>query len=360
MRGKHSGYLRLLNDRGVKASQVDLLKNYFLETAGERQAETHALWTELTGKMEAHFPDEDDQMILYLRHLWITKYGHTVEKELSDKIRSRITSPALAANFVAEANSVSLDYIALSDPTHPKWNGYKHVTREYINTIVRHLKVEQIKPLLFAVAMHFEPDEVTKAFRYAVSISVRFLIYGGRGGFLDEHYAAKAYDIGTKKIMTARQLRDSMEEVVPTDKQFEDAFTTARVSKGYLARYYLRAIDKTMGDDPQPEFVANEDYDATNLEHIVPINPGPGWTSTAEEAANAQTLIGNLTLISAKKNVAIGNASFAEKVKVYKDLGYLVTQGLEKYGDKFGLDEIRSRQKELAQCAVKTWPLTFE
>ena len=46
-----------------------------------------------------------------------------------------------------------------------------------------------------------------------------------------------------------------------------------RVSKGYLARYYLRAIDKTMADDPDPEFVANEDYDATNLEHIIPINP---------------------------------------------------------------------------------------
>ena len=349
-----------LNDRGVKASQVDLLKNFLLEMAGDRQTETHSLWTELTGKIEANFPDEDDQMLTYVRHLWITKHGHTVAKELSARIRSRTTSATLSANFVAEANAASIDYIALSDPSHPKWNSHKNVTREYLNTIIRHLKVEQIKPLMFAISMHFTPEETTKALRYAVSISVRFLIYGGRGGFLDEHYAAKANDIGSGKITTARQLREAMTEIVPTNQQFEDAFATARVSKGYLARYYLRAIDKTMGEDPDPEFVANEDYDATNLEHIVPQKPSADWGLSAEEAASVQSLIGNLTLLSAKKNVAIGNAPFSDKVTVYKDSAYTVTNTLEKYGGTFGLKEIRQRQAELAKLAVKTWPLTFE
>jgi hypothetical protein len=348
-----------LNDRGVKASQVDLLKNFFLETSGDRMDETHSLWTELTGKIEAHFPDEDDQMIFYLRHLWITKHGHTVEKELSTKIRANVTSPSLAANFVDEASKAAMDYIALTDPSHPKWNTYKSSTREYLNTIIRHLKVTQIRPLLFAIAMHFSAEETTKAFRYALSISVRFLVYGGRGGFLDEHYAAKAQDIGTGKITKARELRDAMTTIVPTDKQFEDAFASARVSKGYLARYYLRAIDKTMSDHPDPEFVANEDYDATNLEHIIPLNPGDNWTLTSEEATSIQTLLGNLTLLNAKKNVAIGNGSFDEKVKVYKESSYKVTYTLEKYGGKFGVDEVKGRQAELAKFAVKTWPLTF-
>ncbi len=80
--------------------------------------------------------------------------------------------------------------------------------------------------------MHFSPEEATKAFRYAVNISVRFLIFGGRGGFVDEHYAAKAYDIGTGKITKAKELRDAMADIVPTDKQFEDAFASARVAKG--------------------------------------------------------------------------------------------------------------------------------
>lgn len=349
-----------LNDRGVKAGQVDLLKNYFLETAGsDRISETHSLWSELTGKIEAQYPDEDDQLILYLRHLWITKYGHTIEKELSTKIRANITSPSLSANFIYEANQASLVYIALSEPSHPLWNDYKNATREYLNTIIRHLKVTQIKPLLFAIAMRFTPEETTKAFRFALSISVRFLIVGGRGGFLDEHYAAKAHDVGTGKITKASELREAMASIVPTNKQFEDAFSTARVSKGYLARYYLRAIEKTLRDDPDPEFVVNDDYDATNLEHIVPIKPSSDWHMSADEAASAHTLIGNMTLLSAKINVEIGNQSFQEKVKSYSQSSYIITNSLEKIIGGFGLEEIKIRQLELAKLAVKTWPLTF-
>ena len=349
-----------LNDRGVKASQVDILKNFFLEKSGERKTEAHVQWTELTGKIEANFPDNDDQMLLYLRHLWITKNGHTTEKELSAGVRGKITAETLAVNFITEANKAATDYVALYDQGHIKWSAYKNTTREYLNTINKHLKVEQIRPLLFAIARHFSPDEANKAFRYAVSISVRFLLYGGRGGFLDEHYAQRAYLIGAGQITKAKELRESLQNEVPTDKQFEDAFSTARVSKAYLARYYLRALDKTLKGDPQPEFVANDDYDATNLEHIIPLNPSSAWTISAEEAASAHQMIGNLTLLGSKKNVLAGNESFADKVKIYKKSTYDITNKLESFGSSFGLAEIKQRQAELAALAPKTWALTFD
>jgi hypothetical protein len=349
-----------LNDRGVKASQVDILKNFFLEQSRDRKDETHGQWTELTGKIEANFPDNDDQTLLYLRHLWITENGHTTEKELSDKIRAKITAESLAVNFVTEANKASSDYVALYEPSHPKWTNYKSTTREYLNTINKHLKVEQIRPLLFAIARHFDPEETNKAFRYAVSISVRFLIYGGRGGFLDEHYAARAHQIGTGKIKKAKELRDSLENEVPTDSQFEQAFATARVSKAYLARYYLRALDKTIKGDPQPEFVANEDYEAANLEHIIPVKPGSGWKISQEDASSASQMIGNFTLLSSKKNTAIGNTDFPEKVKTYKDSQYSITNQLEKFGNTFGINEVKNRQADLAKLAAKTWSIKFD
>lgn len=348
-----------LNDRGVKASQVDILKNFFLEQSGERKNEAHMEWTELTGKIEANFPDNDDQTLLYLRHLWITQNGHTTEKELSAKIRSKISAESLAVNFVSEANKASADYIALYEPSHPKWTSYKNTTREYINTINKHLKLEQIRPLLFAIARHLDPEEANKAFRYAVSISVRFLIYGGRGGFLDEHYAQRAHLIGTGKITKAKELRESLQNEVPTDSQFEQAFSTARVSKAYLARYYLRALDKTIKDDPQPEFVANDDYEAANLEHIIPLKPSPAWQVSEEDAASSSQMIGNLTLLSTKKNVEIGNDSFADKVKVYKDSQYSITNQLEKYA-AFGIEQVKERQAELAMLASKTWSIKFD
>jgi uncharacterized protein with ParB-like and HNH nuclease domain len=349
-----------LNDRGVKASQVDILKNFFLQLATDRLDETHSQWNELTGKIEAYFQDKDDITILYLRHLWITRNGHTTEKELSSRIRAKITSSSLAANFVSEANNFCAEYTALSDSSHPKWIEYKYTTREYLNTITRHLKIEQIKPLLFAISMRFSPDEADKAFRLAVSMSVRFLIFGGRGGFLDEHYASRAHEIGTGKITKARELRESLLAIVPTDAQFEEAFASARVSKSYLARYFLRSIDKTLAGDPNPEFVANEDYEGTNLEHIVPLRPAAGWGLSADELANVQNLLGNMTLISSKKNVSLGNKPFNEKVEIYKTSGFRITNQLEGFGAKFGLAEAKARQVRFAQLAVKTWSMKFE
>jgi hypothetical protein len=191
-------------------------------------------------------------------------------------------------------------------------------------------------------------------------MSVRFLIYGGRGGFLDEHYAARAHLIGAGKITKATELRESLKSELPTDSQFQQAFSTARVSKAYLARYYLRALDKTIKDDPTPEFVANEDYDAANLEHIIPMKPSAAWSISEDDAANAQQMIGNLTLLSAKKNVSVANGSFAEKQKVYKDSAYSITSQLEKYGTEFGIEQVKERQAELAMLASKTWSFKFD
>jgi len=55
-----------------------------------------------------------------------------------------------------------------------------------------HLRVQQIRPLMFAVSRHFSNTEADKAFRLFVSWSVRFLIYGGRGGMLDTQYSLRA------------------------------------------------------------------------------------------------------------------------------------------------------------------------
>jgi len=77
-------------------------------------------------------------------------------------------------------------------------------------------------------------------------MTIRCFSIFGIFGFLDEHYAERAYLIGTGKIKKAAELRASLDKEVPTDSQFEQAFATARVSKQYLARYYLRALDKTI------------------------------------------------------------------------------------------------------------------
>ncbi|QQP88693.2 DUF262 domain-containing protein [Skermanella sp. TT6] len=347
-----------LNDRGLKASQADILKNFLFSKAGSRLEEAKMMWNTTTSVVESISDDANERLVTYIRHLLVLWHGPTKERELADRVKKTITGQTKAIDFLSNSSTSAIDYAALWSSTHPKWNSYKASTSQYVHTINEHLKVEQIRPLMFAVARHFDPVETDKAFRLFVSWSVRFLIFGGRGGMLDLQYSLRAQDVGTKKITKARELREAMKKYVPTDKEFEDAFATARVSREHLARYYLRAMENKIKEDPQPEYVANEDKSQINLEHVLPMNPGPDWGIDSEVAQSAQKMLGNMVLLQARKNKGIGNSGFSEKKATLAESGYYLTRMVAQY-DEWGIDQIRARQAELAKTAVQTWSLDF-
>lgn len=347
-----------LNDRGLRASQADILKNYFFSKSGARLPEAQIMWSTISDAVEALGGDENDRLVTYLRHLWVTTHGPTKDRELAAQIKDEITGETKTLQFLSDGSSAVQDYVALWQSRHPKWAAYPASTRHSIETMASHLRVQQIRPLMFAVSRHFPAHEADKALRLFVSWSVRFLIYGGRGGMLDTQYSLRAHDVGTKRIKTAKALREAMEEYVPTDSEFEAAFATARVSRSNFARYYLRALDKTIKDDPHPEYVANEEAEDINLEHVLPQTPSKDWKIDAESAQAALRLLGNMVLLRANQNTHLGNATFDEKKKVFKQSGYSITNQVADY-KKWTLDEIHDRQSKMAKIAVKTWSLKF-
>ena len=347
-----------LNDRGLRASQADILKNYFFSKSGARLPEAQMMWNTITSTVEALGGDEHDRLVTFLRHLWVTTHGPTKDRELAAQIKDEITGETKTLQFLRDASAAVNDYVALWSSRHPKWANYTLTTRQSIETMTLHLRVQQIRPLLFAVARYFTPVEADKAFRLFVSWSVRFLIFGGRGGMLDTQYSLRAQDVGTKRITTARELREAMKEYVPTDGQFEEAFATARVSRAHFARYYLRAIDKTIKADPQPEYVANEEAEQITLEHVLPLSPSVDWNVDDETAQIAQRMLGNMVLLRANQNKDIGNSTFEEKKSVFAQSGYSITNQVALYS-KWSMTEIRERQAEMAKLAIKTWSLKF-
>lgn len=343
-----------LNDRGLRASQADLLKNYFFSRAPGREHEVQGLWGSITGAIETIGDDSD--LVTYIRHYWITQNGQTRERDLADHIRLQVTSATKTINLLSGLDNASPAYVALFNPDHPRWNPYKSACRNYIRIILNDLRVEQIRPLMFATAHHFDPDEATKAFRLFVSWSVRYLVVGGRGGFLDSHYAQRAYEIGSGSVKSVKELADRMKAYLPNDLSFEEAFATARVSKSWLARYYLRALDLAMVGETEPEVLANVDKEILNTEHILPKTPGDDWDVEQELALACQNRLGNLALLKASKNVSLGNSGFNVKKKEYAKSVLSITNQITHY-DKWTLDEINDRQKKMAKLAVKVWSL---
>ena len=343
-----------MNDRGLRASQADILKNFLFMKSGTRIAEAQTKWNSIVTTIETIGGDPNERLVTYLRHFWILTYGPTKGSELASRIKKEITGPTKAMTFLTTASSAVRDYVALWSSKDPIWADHKPGTRQSIGTIAEHLQVEQIRPLLFAIVRNFSAAEAEKALRLCVSWSVRFLIYGGRGGMLDQQYSLRAQEVGTGVITKARELRQKMENYVPVDAEFQTAFETARVSRPRLARYYLRALEKTAKGEREAEFVPNEEVQDVTLDHILPLSPGHEWNIGDEEAEAVQKLLGNMVLIRSSENRDLGNKSFSKKRETYAASGYFTTQMVAEE-KKWGRDQVKRRQAWLAGLAVKTW-----
>ncbi len=79
-----------LNDRGLRASQADILKNYFFSKSGSRLAEAQSMWNAIAVAVETLGGDENDRLVTYLRHLWVTTHGPTKDRELAAQIKDEI------------------------------------------------------------------------------------------------------------------------------------------------------------------------------------------------------------------------------------------------------------------------------
>jgi hypothetical protein len=156
--------------------------------------------------------------------------------------------------------------------------------------------------------------------------------------------------------MTAKELGIRMLSVVPNNEVFKSSFAVASVRRANLARYYLRAIDLYLMDDPYPQFIPNDDTRAVNIEHVLPVTPGDGWNIASDVAAAFHKRLGNMALLGAQDNVKIGNRPFDAKKKTFEKSPYKTTEMIAEY-DEWGPEQITDRQQRLSVYVPKIWPL---
>jgi hypothetical protein len=149
------------------------------------------------------------------------------------------------------------------------------------------MRVEQVRPLLIGVVSKFRRGEITKALRLIVSAVVRVIVAGVRGGTYEKLYADLAKMIHDGRIVDTAGLKTHMVAIVPNDATFEQEFGTLSVSKPYLARYYLREIERYV-NPTQVEWVPSESEDDVSLEHILPREwDAKKWSEFNEESYKA-------------------------------------------------------------------------
>lgn len=345
----------VLNDRGLELSVSDLLKNFVFRLAGDKVNEAQAHWTRMVGILEGS-GGEEKTLKTFIRHAWTAKNGITREKDLYDKIRQYVTGKQRAIEFVEELSDLSLVYAALDNPSDELWKEFGPSVREAVEAL-QILKATQIRPLLLAVVTHFEPKEVRRTMPMLVCWTVRFMVVGKLGsGPLEQGYADRAQEVSSGRVRTASQLHEASKGFLSSDTEFEQAFAVARVSAQYLARFYLRVLER-QHSSVSDELVINPNVDAVNLEHVMPQKRQPHWLDIPEEShENYVKRLGNLALIDREINEKIGNLKFAEKALLLAKSKITMTNEIGKISG-WGPQAIDERQRKMAKLAVKAWPL---
>ncbi|MGH6848082.1 MAG: DUF262 domain-containing protein [Methylocella sp.] len=346
-----------LNDRGLRASQTDILKNFLFGKAQDRLTEVQMKWSSMTSTIET--VGDENLLLTYLRHHWTLTNGYTAERELASLVKEKVTGRQQAVNEVIGLDELSSDYAGLFNPV--EYSGWKCVdkqTRSYIFIITTILAIEQILPLLLAILNRFDPPQIKASAKMLLFWSVRFLIAGsGGGGPLDRAYGQLAKEVMEGTVKTAAQIREKVRAgILRTDAEFVQAFSKGRITKTNLARYYLRSLELYKQDDRMPELggVIDDSY-TLNVEHVMPPRESPDWKIPEQTAQQFRNRLGNMVLLSPAENVKLGTRPFKEKRMVYAQSPLLLTQAVSSYRD-WGPTQIDEWQEHLAELAVKIWP----
>lgn len=344
-----------MNDRGLRLSAADLLKNRLYAVADKRQAEVIQKWQSMTGVLET-IEGQEESVLEYIRCFWVANNGHTRTKELYDKMKAKAQNSAQAVALAAQLEESTQDYAAILLASHEKWANRGSNIRAKIETI-KLLGVTQLRPVLLAALHKFSTREFDGLLEACVSWSVRSLLGGVPSGSIEDYYAGAALKITQGKITKTAEVKHEMAKVIPDNKKFREAVATANVGKPSIARYYLGALQRCKDDEDFPQYVVNTGDEIT-LEHILPIKPDKDDWDHFNELEKRQYLnrLGNLALITEPINSSIGNVGYKAKEPALKESKFTLTSmtaGLTLWG-KF---EIEERQKVLAELAVRTWPL---
>lgn len=342
-----------LNDRGLRTSQADLIKNHLFGKAASRFAEVQDRWSSMRSSLESL--SDEDITVTYLRHALTVQRGLVRESAVYDIVQDMAKSEEGALATATALDNLAAAYVATFNPEHERWSGYPDTVRRSIE-VFNLLSIRPFRPLILAIASKFDKKETGLAYQYLVALSVRLILATGTtSGSIDELAASASLSIYQGKTTTTAALKKLLADITPSDEQFKAAVANVKVSQPKFARYYLRSMEMAAKGEAEPYFIPTDDRAVITLEHILPKNPGKNWPSFPADVADLYVnRLGNQLLMRASDNSGARSDSFDKKRALYAKSPYVLTKLAGEFAT-WDSNAVEERQARLAEIAVKTW-----
>jgi hypothetical protein len=339
-----------LNDRGLPLNAADLFKNKLFAQCGERYLEeARQIWgdvTEIVGEAE---------VISFLRSYWIAFYDSVRKDRLYNAVRDELNKlrPVEALEFAESLKSAAQIYqhIANPDPKTCPW-GSETGERLYRLLIFR---ARTARPVILACAKS-ETSFVPELVAACEVATVRYSMVAE----LNPNQLERAYNKLCQSLRKSpgdfkTEVYSVLKPLIPSDEEFENKFAFVEIS-GHTPPW--REIYVRLNQLISTGETAILGPSRVHLEHILPLNPSREALIeaqlTSEEAKDLVNSIGNITLLSGRKNQAISNKPFSFKQPVFASSEIALNRSISMQS-RWGRKEIEDRALELAKLAVKAW-----
>lgn len=347
-----------LNDRGADLTTADLLKNYLFSEAGDSGiAHAESVWTRITG----HF-DKADDIVKFLRYEYMSRRGRVTNRGLYKALQSDIGRGSAAVRRYMEGLERSLGrYVALREPDDASWSSQAVEVKDSLLAF-RRFGFESSMPLLLAAFDSWTHTEATRFVDIVAGWSVRAWIAGKIGGGESEGaFCAAATAVASGSARTAKDVRDYMTDLVPNDEQFRQQFIEYGAITTTRAKYLLARLERQriLRDEDQADAMPDWSSKSVTVEHIFPKSMKRAKFASDQEYGEflgMKEKLQNLTLLERTLNNGLDDKPYVEKCATYTKSAFMLTREVGDLG-VWDFPTASTRARELAELAVKAWPL---
>lgn len=332
-----------LNARGKDLETADLLKNNVLRVAGKKLPEVQSSWYKMLdnlGKIDA---------TRFIRHYWNANHKFVREKDLYKSIRNQITSPKDSLDLVEDLERLSVIYSAFDNP-----NEEIYFEDNQLNEKLKDVKLLggiTYYPIFLAMAKeNYSEKDILTILSLVEKLIVRNFVVAGRvSNKYETEFSTIANKISHHTLTNVNEIEKALKNLVITNEEFKSSFKTFTVKKKGVIRYLLRSLNKL--NNKETDII--RDNNTIHIEHIMPQKP-THWNVSQEVHEQNLNKLGNLTLLGDEYNKNCTNSTFDVKKDIYEQSNIDITKDLTIYED-WGEYQIRNRQKDLTDKAVKIW-----
>ena len=391
-----------INNRGLKLSPTDIIKNFLLGNAARFSDESlqaaRASWTLLIHHLDG--TNSDAFFRYYLMSLLKVRLtaadvvpgfkkvfmGQVLEaKALPERHlyadpeeSTEDESDSEGETIVADVDAAAIGQVNFKDflarlVLSAKIYGELVLVRTADAETNRHLRnLKMIKAVqTYGFLMHLRVGECTKqhlreVLKLTESFVLRRHVCRERSNETEALFA-KLCAVSPKDPV--EKTRSAYLELCPADDKFREEFAAASFTANVIdrARYCLEQIELAKhGEYPELQVLGAEDV---HVEHIMPQKIKTkkakeelgDWVEYLGDRAESNhpkyvSRIGNLTLFAGALNIGASNNPFHKKRHAYRESSIKLTKELVSKSN-FKFKDIDQRSKDLAEIAVGLWPM---